>query len=247
MQAKAFAGRVLMPKRSVKLMYADLLLEYSGSDETDTYEMIVSRMAQFFQVSKTTVRIRLKELCLHDDERKPAATRRMVDIDEVFELYASDKEFRRLLDDAEYRYIENYIVKYELDDLEFQMENRLVDKAELATQEVQIRSLLKMIDGNTSITDIEERCTVKMVTEGEEEQSGAVEDDAESDAADDGPCDHSAACYELADFYDRTDRIPTDTSVYSEDLVKRYIQSITVRAKHLVVKFKAGVEIKVQA
>ena len=110
-QAKAFAGRVLMPKRSVKLMYADLLLEYSGSDETDTYEMIISRMAQFFQVSKTTVRIRLKELGLHDDERKPAAARRMLDIDEVFELYASDKEFRRLLDDGEYLYVENYIVK----------------------------------------------------------------------------------------------------------------------------------------
>ena len=85
-------------------------------------------------------------------------------------------------------------IKNELDDLEFQRENRLVDKAELATQEVQIRSLLKVIDGNTSITNVEESCTVKMVTEGEtEEQSGAVEDGAESDAADDAPCDHSAA------------------------------------------------------
>ena len=110
-QAKAFAGRVLMPKRSVNLMYADLLLEYSGIDEADTYEMIVSRMAQFFQVSKTSVRIRLKELGLHSDERKPAAARRMVDIDEVFELYASDKEFRRLLDEGEYLYVESYIVK----------------------------------------------------------------------------------------------------------------------------------------
>ena len=35
----------------------------------------------------------------------------MLDIDEVFELYASDKEFRRLLDDREYRYINHYIVK----------------------------------------------------------------------------------------------------------------------------------------
>ena len=75
-------------------------------------------------------------------------------------------------------------IKNELDDLEFQRENRLVDKAELATQEVQIRSLLKVIDGNTSITNVEESCTVRMVTEGEaEEQSGAVEDGAESDAA----------------------------------------------------------------
>ncbi|MBR2188975.1 MAG: hypothetical protein IJ860_06185, partial [Eubacterium sp.] len=75
-------------------------------------------------------------------------------------------------------------IKNELDDLEFQRENRLVDKAELATQEVQIRSLLKVIDGNTSITNVEEGCTVRMVTEGEtEEQSGAGEDGAESDAA----------------------------------------------------------------
>lgn len=34
---------------------------------------------------------------------------------------------------------------------------------------------------------------------------------------------------------------------YGYDLVKRYIQSITVKAKYLVVKFKAGVEIRVKA
>ena len=62
----------------------------------------------------------------------------------------------------------------------------------------------------------------------------------------DATCDHSSACYDLADFYDRTDRIPKDTGFYSEDLVKRYIRSITVKAKWLVVKFKAGVEIKVK-
>ena len=110
-QAKAFAGRVLMPKRSVKLMYADLLLEYAGSDEADTYEMIVSQMAQFFLVSKTSIRTRLKELGLHDDQRKPAAARRMLDMDEVFELYAADKDFRSLLDRGDYLYIENYIVR----------------------------------------------------------------------------------------------------------------------------------------
>ena len=68
-----------------------------------------------------------------------------------------------------------------------------------------------------------------------------------ADSCGENLCKHSAACYDLADFYDRTDRIPEDTAFYSEDLVKRYIQSITVKTKFLVVKFKAGVEIKAKA
>ena len=139
-------------------------------------------------------------------------------------------------------------IKNELDDLEFQRESRLVDKAELAVQEVQIRSLLKVIDGKTSTTDAPAECEVRMVTEREaEEQSGTGEDGTGAVDGTGPSCDHSAACYDLADFYDRTDRIPANTSSYSEDLVKRYIQSITVKAKCLVVKFKAGVEVKVQA
>ncbi len=134
-------------------------------------------------------------------------------------------------------------IKNELDDLEFQREARLMDKAELAVQEVQIRSLLKVIDGEAAPTDIEESCSVRMVTEGETDDQSSI---GETGSKENAPCDHSAACYDLTDFYDRTDRIPVDTSFYSEDLVKRYIRSITVKVKHLVVKFKAGVEVRVQ-
>ena len=118
-----------------------------------------------------------------------------------------------------------------------------MDKAELAVQEVQIRSLLKVIDGEAAPTDIEESCSVRMVTEGETDDQSSI---GETGSKENAPCDHSAACYDLTDVYDRTDRIPVDTSFYSEDLVKRYIRSITVKVKHLVVKFKAGVEVRVQ-
>lgn len=155
-------------------------------------------------------------------------------------------------------------IKNELDDLEFQRESRLVDKAELAVQEVQIRSLLKVIDQKASVNP-PEGFAVRMVTEDLEntlkpdvtdENVPEASDDPEerresgnetADGCGEIPSVHGGACYELTDFYDRTDRIPEDTAFYSEDLVKRYIQSITVKAKYLVVKFKAGVEIRVKA
>ena len=155
-------------------------------------------------------------------------------------------------------------IKNELDDLEFQRDSRLIDKAELAVQEVQIRSLLKVIDQKAGVNP-PEGCAVRIVTEAVEgtlKQDGAEENvpeaaDEPEESGESGketgadcgeiPCEHVGACYDLADFYDRTDRIPEDTAFYSEDLVKRYIQSITVKAKYLVVKFKAGVEIDVKA
>lgn len=155
-------------------------------------------------------------------------------------------------------------IKDELDDLEFQRDSRLIDKAELATQEVQIRSLLKVIDQKAAVNP-PEGFAVRMLTEDVEDNlKPDVTDENVPEAADDPeerresgnetaggcgeiPCEHDGACYELADFYDRTDRIPTDTAFYSEDLVKRYIQSITVKTKFLVVKFKAGVEVKAKA
>ena len=129
-------------------------------------------------------------------------------------------------------------------------------------QEVQIRSLLKLI-GQMAAVNPAEGCAVRMATEdGTEEQDGDLEEsglqaidetEASHNAAADSTadacgasCEPGAACYDLTDFYDRTDRAPENTSFYSEDLVKRYIQSITVKARYLLVKFKAGVEIKVK-
>ena len=106
-------------------------------------------------------------------------------------------------------------------------------------------------------------CTVRMATEDRTEErdgdleendsevtdeEGATQISADEGTADDvgASCEPCAACYDLADFYDRTDRIPEDTTFYSEDLVKRYIRSITVKARYLLVRFKAGVEIRVK-
>ena len=150
-------------------------------------------------------------------------------------------------------------IKNELDDLEFQRDCRLTDKAELAVQEVQIRSLLKLIDQRDALNPAEGTeemetanmaagCMIRLATEAAEEEKGSGEEPGSDDDPDDSAdhCDHNAACYDLADFYDRTDRTPEDTSFYSEELVKRYIESVTVKAKYLMVKFKAGVEVKVK-
>lgn len=153
-------------------------------------------------------------------------------------------------------------IKNELDDLEFQRDSRLTYKAELAVQEVQIRSLLKLIGQKAAVNPVE-GCAVRMATEDRTEErdgdleendsevtdeEGATQISADEGTADDvgASCEPCAACYDLADFYDRTDRIPEDTTFYSEDLVKRYIRSITVKARYLLVRFKAGVEIRVK-
>ena len=61
-QANAMAARILMPRKTVRIKYQEILQKYGTADE-----MVVADLAIFFAVSKQAMRIRLKELGLMDN------------------------------------------------------------------------------------------------------------------------------------------------------------------------------------
>ena len=141
-------------------------------------------------------------------------------------------------------------IKKELDELAFQRDNRLMDKAELAVQEVQIRSLLKLIE---RIKPTEETRGFAFRMHGSAAATSTTPCSEQSADSAEVLVDHAeqeqknAACYDLFDFYDRTDRVDQEGPVTeaTEDLIKRYIASVTVNRENLVIRFKAGAEITV--
>ena len=58
-----------------------------------------------------------------------------------------------------------------------------------------------------------------------------------------------AACYDLADFYERTDRITQwgPVKAFDDDLTKRFVDKIVVQQDGIEVQFKAGIAVKVPA
>lgn len=133
-QANGVAARILMPREAVAMKYTEAIRQVgSYSDHAadvlpaanaptaageavtaaaDTYELAVAECAAFFMVSKTAMKIRLHELGLHEEVRKPAVRRRL-DVVEMFEQYTADKTFRNLLDSGTYRYIRGFTVRNE--------------------------------------------------------------------------------------------------------------------------------------
>ena len=58
----------------------------------------------------------------------------------------------------------------------------------------------------------------------------------------------ASACYDLDDFFRRTAKpLPMGpVEEYDDDLVRRFIERVTIYEDHVMVRFKAGVEIKVR-
>ncbi|CCI63033.1 hypothetical protein SDSE_1539 [Streptococcus dysgalactiae subsp. equisimilis AC-2713] len=65
-QANGIAGRILMPKQTTKQMVQELLVKYSLEFEQDKktkmFEQVIDDLADFFQVSRLAVKIRLQQL-----------------------------------------------------------------------------------------------------------------------------------------------------------------------------------------
>ena len=126
-------------------------------------------------------------------------------------------------------------IRDELDQLESQREELLTETASLAVQEVQIHTLLKLI----------ERIKPSPEPPGHTVTMAAHLDKKELQKPNDKEI--PGACYTLQDFYDRTDNIEQDGPVeaYDNDMVTRYIKSITVDGTGLRILFKAGAEIRI--
>ena len=106
-RANAMAARILMPRKTVRRKYQEILQMYGTADE-----MVVADLAIFFAVSKQAMRIRLKELGLMDNA-VPQQDMRRIDRLSLFEVFSADRNLRRLLVSGAYRYVDGYIVKNE--------------------------------------------------------------------------------------------------------------------------------------
>lgn len=106
-QANAMAARILMPRKTVRIKYQEILQKYGTADE-----MVVADLAIFFAVSKQAMRIRLIELGLMDNSA-PQQDMRRIDRLSLFEVFSADRNLRRLLVSGAYRYVDGYIVKNE--------------------------------------------------------------------------------------------------------------------------------------
>ena len=65
-QANGIAGRILMPKRTTKQMVQELFVKYSlefdEDKKTRMFEQVIDDLADFFQVSRLAVKIRMEQL-----------------------------------------------------------------------------------------------------------------------------------------------------------------------------------------
>lgn len=125
----------------------------------------------------------------------------------------------------------------EIDDLTEQRDSRLAEKAGLSMLEVQIQTLLKLINRIAPSERNDKYVTVTFSSMQKKEIEHLPHTDQPQ-----------GACYDLADFYDRTDRIDhiNQSIEYRGTLVKRFIENITVYEDHLMVNFKAGLGIKIE-
>ena len=119
-------------------------------------------------------------------------------------------------------------ISAELARIEERRDELLIQKGDLGIQEAHLHTLLKLVDG---IMMRSERPAMLMT--GTDDVAIAAE--------------KPAACYDLADFYERTDEITQWGLVndYDNDLVQRFIEKIIVKEKGIEVKFKAGITVTI--
>ena len=114
-------------------------------------------------------------------------------------------------------------------------ESLLWEKGDLGVQEANIQTLLKMTDAIMRIP-AKVKATLKTGTDNEtlEGEEGGKD---------------PAACYDLADFYERTDRIRQwgPLKEYDNEMTKRYIDKVVVKQDGIEVCFKAGINVMIPA
>ena len=118
-------------------------------------------------------------------------------------------------------------ISEELDELEKKRNGLLIKKGDLGIQEANLHTLLKLVDG------IMMKNTVALKT---------GTDDVAIEVA------KPPACYDLADFYERTDCITQwgPVTKYDNDLTRRFVEKIEVNDDGIEVRFKAGISVDVK-
>lgn len=124
-------------------------------------------------------------------------------------------------------------ISAEIDELNEKRDALLIQKGDLGIQEANIQTILKLTNAIMRIP-VKTKTTLKTGTDDE-----AVEE----------PEVDPAACYDLTDFYERTDRITQwgKLKAFDDDLTKRFVDKIVVQQDGIEVQFKAGIAVKIPA
>ena len=114
----------------------------------------------------------------------------------------------------------------------------LIQKGDLGIQEANIQTLLKLTN---AIMQIPIKAGISQNSSAA--QASCAEGDQSTDLATVDP----AACYDLADFYERTDRITQwgPLTAYDNTLTKRFVDQVVVHQDSIEVRFKAGISVDV--
>ena len=120
----------------------------------------------------------------------------------------------------------------EIAELNEKRDELLCEKGDFGIQEANIQTLLKLTNAIMRIP-AKEKALLKTGTDDE-----SVEEETQTDPA---------ACYDLMDFYERTDNITQWGPVkgFDNDMVKRFIEKVIVQQDGIDVLFKAGITVRV--
>ena len=176
----------------------------------------------------------------------------------------SEVRFARLSEQADR-------LQEELDELEARIDEESERKANLAMQELQIQSALRLVDAiNWNRDDLrDEKNDFCLITgksgypmsgpgsrggSGKERNERSWNTESSEQSAENGTAARGsvsrdpAACTEVEDFYARTDNISQLGPVrhYNNDMVKRFIDKVIVCEDYLMVAFKAGIGIRIR-
>lgn len=130
---------------------------------------------------------------------------------------------------------ESEFLEEELERLEMEYTRLVLERAEAANREVQIRILLELVDA------MRRKAGAKLPADMRSDEAAA--DDA-----------INGACYDYEEFFRRTSLLDEETISedgkivsFSNDMVVRYLESVTVNEDNYEVKFKAGMSVTVPA
>lgn len=132
-QARTIAPKILMPRTATKKKIESLyesLRNQDGMSQKDATGVVVTKLAEFFAVSKQSAAIRMLELGYDDAEQytnqeqassdnrtpenhkasKAARHQQTIDISKAFELYCSNEFLRASIDTGAFCYADGYFV-----------------------------------------------------------------------------------------------------------------------------------------
>ena len=129
-QAKGIAPKILMPEKTVRLLAANLINQYAdnGNATVAVFERVIDQLSETYDVSRQAAKVRLVELGYSKAEGAyPFVNGRYVsgysfdqdalEIDQTFTVpfadvikaYCYDRDFRKLVDADEVRYIDGHV------------------------------------------------------------------------------------------------------------------------------------------